>query len=204
MNITLLTLALLFVSSAVLPACSSDKTEQSKNQNKEVKREMKQSDGRNIYDISVRNMDGAEVKLSDYSGKVIMIVNIASKCGYTKQYAPLEDIYRKYSEKGFVVLGFPCNDFGGQEPGTNDEIRTFCESKFDVTFPLFDKISVLGEEKSPLYERLTQNAEPPGDIDWNFEKFIISKKGDIVARFKSKSEPDSKEVVSVIEAELEK
>jgi glutathione peroxidase len=169
-----------------------------------VKSTVDKTSGKNIYDISVMTMDGEEKKLSDYSGKVLMIVNVASKCGYTKQYAGLEEIYKKYSGEGFVVLGFPCNDFGGQEPGSNDEIRTFCETKFNVTFPLFDKIKVLGDDKSPLYARLTGNSETSGDIGWNFEKFIISKNGDIVARYKSKVEPTSDEITSVIESELKK
>lgn len=198
------TLLLVLATSVLAPACSKEKETGQNFKTKEIKSEMSNSGNRNIHDLTVRTMDGEDKKLSDYSGKVLMIVNVASKCGYTKQYAPLEEIYRKYADRGFVVLGFPCNDFGGQEPGTNDEIRTFCESKFDVTFPLFDKVEVLGEGKSPLYERLTENSDPPGDIGWNFEKFIISKSGDIVARFKSKTEPDSPEVVSLIEAELSK
>ena len=157
---------------------------------------------KNISDLSVTDMDGKEVKLSDYKGKVLMIVNVASKCGYTKQYAGLEEIYKKYKDRGFEILAFPCNDFGGQEPGSNDEIRTFCESKYNVTFPLFDKIAVLGDNKSPLYQRLTENSEPTGDIDWNFEKFIIDKNGDIAARFKSKVEPESEEVTSIIEEKI--
>jgi len=157
---------------------------------------------KNISDLSVTDMDGKEVKLSDYKGKVLMIVNVASKCGYTKQYTGLEEIYKKYKDRGFEILAFPCNDFGGQEPGSNDEIRTFCESKYNVTFPLFDKIAVLGDNKSPLYQRLTENSEPTGDIDWNFEKFIIDKNGDIAARFKSKVEPESDEVTSVIEEKI--
>ncbi len=197
-------LLLLLATSILAPACSKEKETSGTIKTKEIRSEMNSSSGKNIHDLSVKTMEGEDKKLSDYSGKVLMIVNVASKCGYTKQYAPLEEIYKKYADKGFVVLGFPCNDFGGQEPGTNDEIRTFCESKFDVTFPLFDKIKVLGDDKSPFYERLTENSDPPGDIGWNFEKFIISKSGDIVARFKSKTEPDSPEVVSLIETELSK
>ncbi len=159
---------------------------------------------KNIHDFTVKTIDGDNAKLSDYQGKVMLIVNVASKCGYTKQYAPLEALYRKYADQGLVVLGFPCNDFGGQEPGSNDEIRTFCENKFDVSFPLFDKVKVLGEDRSPLFAELSVSSDPPGDIEWNFEKFVISKTGQIAGRFKSRTEPDSKEVVSLIEAELEK
>lgn len=159
----------------------------------------------NIHEISVRDMDGKEIKLSEYKGKVLMIVNVASKCGYTKQYAGLENLYEKYKSKGFEILAFPCNDFGGQEPGTNKEIREFCTATFGVKFKLFDKIKVLGENKSKLYSVLTNNDKTEsGDIKWNFEKFIISKNGDIVARFRSAVEPESKEIVSVIEAELNK
>lgn len=159
---------------------------------------------KNIYDLSVKTMEGESKKLSDYSGKVLMIVNVASKCGYTPQYEGLENIYKKYRDNGFEILAFPCNDFGGQEPGTNEEIRTFCESKYDITFPLFDKVRVLGDQKSPLYERLINNSNPTGDIGWNFEKFLISAKGDIVSRFKSKISPESDEIISAIEKELSK
>lgn len=157
---------------------------------------------KNIYDLKVRTMEGAEKNLSDYKGKVLLIVNVASRCGYTPQYEGLEALYLKYKERGFEVLAFPCNDFGGQEPGTNDEIRTFCESKYNITFTLFDKIKVLGEEKSPLYARLTENSVPSGDIDWNFEKFIIDKSGNIVSRFRSKTKPESEEVTKAIETLL--
>ena len=159
---------------------------------------------KNIYDLSVKNMDGENINLSEYKGKVLLIVNVASKCGFTSQYEGLETVYEKYNDRGFEILAFPCNDFGNQEPGSNDEIRTFCESKYNVTFPLFDKIKVLGNDKDPLYERLTNNSEPAGDIGWNFEKFLISKNGDIVARFKSKTKPDSEELISALESELGK
>jgi glutathione peroxidase len=134
-----------------------------------------------------------------------MIVNVASECGYTKQYAGLQKIYEKYNPKGFEILAFPCNDFGGQEPGTNEQIQNFCSSKFGVTFKLFDKIKVLGDERSPLYDRLiNNNVTENGDVKWNFEKFIISKDGKIVARFRTKVEPASDEVISAIEGELKK
>ena len=157
---------------------------------------------KNISDITVIDMDGNKVKLSDYKGKVLMIVNVASKCGFTSQYKGLEEIYNRYKDQGFEILAFPCNDFGGQEPGSNDEIRTFCESKYNVTFKLFDKVNVIGDEKNALYQRLTENSDPAGEISWNFEKFIIDKNGNITERFKSKIEPESGEVTSVIEARL--
>jgi len=150
-------------------------------------------------------MDGEEVNLSDYQGRVLMIVNVASECGNTPQYEQLQEIYKKYNEQGFEILAFPCNDFGGQEPGTNEEIKTFCENNYSVSFRLFDKIKILGNDKSPLYARLTNNSvTEKSDIGWNFEKFIISKEGKIVARFKSKVLPDDKAITDIIERELAK
>lgn len=184
--------------------CSKSKNADPESQSKNLNSEKEKIVNKNIYDISVINMDGDKVSLSDYKGKVLMIVNVASKCGYTPQYEGLETIYEKYKDKGFEILAFPCNDFGGQEPGSIDEIRTFCETKYNVTFQLFDKIQVLGDNKSPLYERLINNSEPAGDIGWNFEKFVISKDGEIVARFKSKVKPESEEITGVIDTELSK
>ncbi|MBI5403309.1 MAG: glutathione peroxidase [Ignavibacteriae bacterium] len=157
----------------------------------------------NIHDIKVKTTDGREISLSDYKGKVLLIVNVASKCGYTKQYTGLQMIYDRYKEKGFEILAFPCNDFGGQEPGTNEEIKEFCSSKYNVTFQLFDKIKVLGESKSPLYEKLVKY-EPAGDISWNFEKFLIDKEGNVTGRFKSKVKPEDEEITSLIEKETAK
>lgn len=159
----------------------------------------------NIIDITVLDMNSKEVKLSDYNGKVLLIVNVASECGYTLQYKGLEEIYEKYNSKGFELLAFPCNDFGGQEPGTNEQIQNFCSSKFGVTFKLFDKIKVLGNDKSPLYERLINNSiTENGDVKWNFEKFLISKEGKIVTRYRTKVEPTNEEVTTAIERELAK
>ena len=157
----------------------------------------------NIQDVTVKDMNGKEVKLSDYKGKVLLIVNVASKCGYTKQYAGLEAIYEKYKAQGFEILAFPCNDFGGQEPGTNEEIQEFCSSTYSVKFKLFDKIKVLGDEKSPLYSLLTDNKNvEKGDIKWNFEKFLVDKEGNVVSRFRSKITPESEELTKAIEKEL--
>lgn len=168
-----------------------------------IQKEISQMD--NINDITVLDMNNKEIKLSSYNGKVLLIVNVASECGYTKQYAGLQEIYEKYNPQGFEILAFPCNDFGGQEPGTNEEIQHFCSSKFGVTFKLFDKIKVLGDGKSPLYERLINNSvTEKGDVKWNFEKFLISKDGKIVSRFRHKVEPTSEEVISAIESELKK
>lgn len=156
-----------------------------------------------IGDFKVKDIDGKEVDLSIYEGKVVLIVNVASKCGYTKQYNGLEAIYKKYKDQGLVILGFPCNDFGGQEPGTNDEIKEFCSTKFSVTFPMMDKVSVLGENKTPLFAFLTDNSVTgTQDIKWNFEKFLINKQGEIVERFVSADEPESEKVTKAIEALL--
>ena len=159
----------------------------------------------NINDIAVLDMNNKEVKLSSYNGKVLLIVNVASECGNTPQYAGLEDIYKEFQPKGFEILAFPCNDFGGQEPGTNEQIQTFCTANYGVTFKLFDKIKVLGADKSPLYQLLTDNSVTgKGDVKWNFEKFLISKDGKIVTRFGNKVQPTSDEVIAAIESQLKK
>ena len=158
-----------------------------------------------ISKLMVKDIDGKEVKLSDYKGKVLLIVNVASYCGYTKQYAGLEEIYKKYKEKGFEILAFPCNQFGQQEPGTNEEIKDFCSSKFDVTFKLFDKIDVNGKNQSPLYSILTDNeVTGKADVKWNFEKFLVDKNGNVVARYLSKVDPQSEELISLIEKEIKR
>lgn len=157
----------------------------------------------NILSIKVKDIEGKEVNLSEYKDKVLLIVNVASFCGYTKQYAGLQELYETYKDKGFEILAFPCNQFGNQEPGSNEEIKNFCSSKYKVTFRLFDKIDVNGNNKSPLYAILTDNAVTgKSDIKWNFEKFIIGKNGKILARFPSSVEPTSEKIVSLIEREL--
>jgi glutathione peroxidase len=159
----------------------------------------------NINDITVLDMNNKEVKLSSYNGKVLLIVNVASECGNTPQYAGLEEIYKEFQPGGFEILAFPCNDFGGQEPGTNDQIQTFCTKNYGVTFKLFDKVKVLDPNKSPLYQVLTDNSVTgKGDVKWNFEKFLISKDGKIVARFGNKVQPTSDEVISAIKDQLKK
>lgn len=154
-----------------------------------------------ISDVMVENAKGEPKPLNDYHGNVMLIVNVASKCGHTPQYAQLEALNRKYAERGLRVLGFPCNDFMGQEPGSIEEIQQFCSTKYDVTFDLFNKVHVKGREQSPLYARLTQ-AEPAGDVSWNFEKFLIAKDGTVAQRFSPKTKPDAPEIVSAIEREL--
>ena len=156
---------------------------------------------------TVKDIDGKDVDLAQYKGKVVMIVNVASKCGNTPQYKALEESYKKYAGKGFVVLGFPANEFRGQEPGTNEEIKQFCTSKYGVSFPMFSKIVVKGEGQADLYRHLTSkdtNPKAPGPVTWNFEKFLIGKDGQVAARFAPKTKPDAPEVVQAIEAELAK
>ena len=158
----------------------------------------------NISDISVKTIDGKEEKLADYQGNVLLIVNVASQCGYTPQYKELEQLNQDYGDKGLKVLGFPCNDFGAQEPGTNEEIREFSKTNYDVSFDLFDKVHAKGPEQHPLYETLTSSVEPQGDVAWNFEKFLIDKQGNVVARYKSAVAPTSPELTQAIESELAK
>lgn len=158
-----------------------------------------------LYKIPLKDIDGKKTSLKAYQGKVLLVVNVASKCGYTPQYEALEALQKQYQAKGFTVLGFPCNDFGSQEPGTPEEIKQFCSSKYDVTFPLFEKLHVKGAEQHPLYAALTGKESPyPGDIKWNFGKFIIGRDGKILARFDSKVKPNSPEMTAAIEAALAK
>ncbi len=156
-----------------------------------------------ISSIPLKDIKGKDTSLKDYSGKVLLVVNVASKCGYTPQYSSLEAIHRKYTKQGFSVLGFPCNDFGKQEPGTNEEIQSFCKTTYDVSFPLFDKLHVKGADQHPLYAALTGKGSPfPGDVKWNFGKFLIGRDGKIIKRWDSGAKPDSKEVTEAIEAAL--
>jgi glutathione peroxidase len=156
----------------------------------------------NLYDFSAKTIDGEKRSLRDYAGKVALVVNVASQCGLTPQYGGLEELYERFKGRGLVVLGFPCNQFGGQEPGTESEIKTFCETRFGVTFPLFGKIDVNGPERDPLYGFLT--AEPttpdgPGDIQWNFAKFLIDRSGNVAARFSPTTAPVADEVTGAVE-----
>lgn len=158
-----------------------------------------------VYDFTMKDIDGKDVKLDAYKGKVVMIVNTASKCGYTPQYEGLQALYDKYKEKGLVILGFPANNFMGQEPGTEAEIKEFCTLKYKVTFPMFAKISVKGEDQHPLYNFLTNKATNPdfaGDISWNFNKFVIDRTGKVVARFGSKDTPEGEAIVAAVEKYL--
>ncbi len=157
-----------------------------------------------IHEFKVKSIEGKDVELSEYKGKVLLVVNVASKCGATPQYEQLQALQDKYSEKGLVVVGVPCNQFGGQEPGTEKDIQKFCTDKYKVTFPMMSKIDVNGEKEAPLYKFLKAHAENKDDVKWNFEKFIVSKEGTVVGRFGTKTKPDADEVVSVIESELKK
>jgi glutathione peroxidase len=154
-----------------------------------------------VLDTTVKQADGKDVTLNEFEGKVLLIVNVASKCGFTPQYAGLEKLYEKYKGQGLRILAFPCNQFGGQEPAPMDEILTFCSTNYGVTFDVFNKIEVNGPGRSPLYAKLTQTP-PAGDIQWNFEKFVVDKNGEIVARFRPKTTPDDPGLVGTIEQAL--
>ncbi|MGB8853878.1 MAG: glutathione peroxidase [Pirellulales bacterium] len=152
----------------------------------------------------MKSIDGKPVDLASYKGKVVLVVNVASRCGYTKQYAGMQKLYDTYKDKGFVILGFPANDYGAQEPGSDAEIAEFCSTKYGVTFPMFSKITVKGPGKAPLYQTLTESADPKGEVAWNFEKFLIGKDGVVIGRFKSGVAPESAELAKAIEAALAK
>ena len=158
-----------------------------------------------VYDFTLNSITGQPVALAQYKGKVAMLVNVASRCGFTPQYKGLESLYKKYESQGFVILGFPANNFMNQEPGTNAEIQTFCTRTYNVTFPMFAKISVKGDDQAPLYQFLTDKKTDPenaGDIGWNFTKFLVDRNGKVIARFDTKVDPESPEVTRAIEAAL--
>ena len=161
--------------------------------------------GMEIYDIPVRTLAGESGDLSAVRGKVALVVNVASRCGLTPQYAGLERLQEKYGTEDFSVVGFPCNQFAGQEPGTSEEIATFCSATYGVSFPLFEKIEVNGPGRHPLYEELTKHADADGtagDVKWNFEKFLVSRDGQIIARFRPSTEPEDAAITEAIEAAL--
>ena len=157
-----------------------------------------------VYDFKPTNINGKETSLSTYKGKVLLIVNTASKCGYTPQYKGLQAIYEKYKDDGLIVLGFPANNFGEQEPGTDKQIKQLCEVNYDVTFPMFSKVSVKGEKQHPLFTYLTSESNPDfmGNIKWNFEKFLISKNGTLLRRYRSATTPESDQISRAIEKAL--
>jgi glutathione peroxidase len=155
----------------------------------------------NVYEFTLPSIEGKPMPISDFKGKVILMVNVASRCGYTPQYKALESIYEKYKDRGLVVLGFPANNFGAQEPGTNEEIKTFCSRNYNVSFPMYSKVSVKGEDETPLYSFLTKKTKPEiaGEIKWNFTKFLVDRNGNVVRRFEPAVTPDSSEVTGAIE-----
>ncbi len=157
---------------------------------------------KNIHSFTMKTIDGKEKSLADYKGNILLIVNVASKCGYTPQYKDLEAVYRKYKDRGFRVLGFPANNFGNQEPGSDEEILEFCSTKYDVTFDLFSKISVKGEDQHPLYRYITTESAFPGEVKWNFQKYLVDREGNIVAMFPSRVKPTNKEVIERLETLL--
>ena len=156
-------------------------------------------DKKGLYDFTMKTIDGKDKPLAEYKRKVLLVVNVASFCGNTPQYKDLEEIYEKYKEKGFVILGFPANNFGQQEPGSDTEIKTFCETKYNVTFDLFSKISVKGDDQHPLYQYITKESPFPGDVKWNFQKYLVDRKGNIVATFSSRIKPTADNVIQQIE-----
>jgi glutathione peroxidase len=160
---------------------------------------------KSIYDFTMNSIDSEPVPLSKFQGKVVLLVNVASRCGFTPQYAALEKVYEKYQDRGLVIVGIPANNFGGQEPGSNQEIKTFCSAKYNVTFPMMAKVSVKGADKAPLYQFLTDKTVNPrvgGEIQWNFTKFLVAPDGHPVARFEPDVTPDSPQVIAGIEKEL--
>ena len=156
--------------------------------------------------FEMKTLSGKEIHLKEFQGKVVMFVNVASKCGFTRQYEQLQDLHKKYGEKGLVVIGVPCNQFGGQEPGTAEEIQEFCSSTYGVEFPMLEKVDVNGDDQCGLYKYLTaQETEPAGagKVKWNFEKFLIGRDGSVLARFGSRTSPDDEQVIKMIEAQLD-
>jgi glutathione peroxidase len=159
----------------------------------------------NVHEFTLDALNGTPTPLANFKGKVMLVVNVASQCGYTYQYEGLQALFKKYESQGFVIAGFPANNFGGQEPGSNEEIGAFCKSKFGVTFPMFSKISVKGSDKAPLYQFLTDKKTNPstgGEINWNFTKFLVDRSGKVLQRFEPEVEPNSKEVLAAVEAAL--
>jgi glutathione peroxidase len=158
-----------------------------------------------LHDVPLTTIDGTDANLADYAGRTVLIVNVASKCGYTRQYEGLEKLYEQYADRGFAVLGFPCNQFGGQEPGTAAEIQEFCSTTWGVTFPLFEKVDVNGAGRHPLFAALTETADSKGvagDVKWNFEKFLVARDGTVAGRFRSDTELDDPALLAALEHDL--
>ena len=158
-----------------------------------------------LHNVPLTTIDGSDANLADYAGQTLLIVNVASKCGFTRQYEGLEKLYEQYGDRGFAVLGFPCNQFGGQEPGTAEEIQEFCSTTWGVTFPLFEKVDVNGPGRHPLFAALTQTADSDGDagdVKWNFEKFLVTRDGTVAGRYRSNIEPDDPDLLVAVEKAL--
>ncbi len=208
MNKLVLALSLLLSTLLVATACSTSAAEQptvnsTAKETTNMSTATANTNAKSVHDFTLKSIDGQEIKLDAYKGKVALLVNVASRCGYTPQYEGLQALYTKYKDQGFVVLGFPANNFGAQEPGTNEEIKTFCSTKYNVTFPMFAKISVKGDDIHPLYQFLTSSeAGFGGDVQWNFGKFLVDKNGKVIARFASGDEPASSQVTQAIEQAL--
>ncbi|HKX28681.1 MAG TPA: glutathione peroxidase [Blastocatellia bacterium] len=194
-NIALLAIAILIIATSVAWALTMDPSPEERAKLTE----------KSVLEFTMKNIDGQDVKLNDYRGKVLLMVNVASKCGSTPQYAGLQSLYDKYKDQGLVVMGFPANNFLWQEPGSDDEIKTFCQTKYNVTFPMFAKISVKGSKMHPLYQFLTgkeTNPEFAGNITWNFNKFLVDREGKVIDRFATKEKPENERMVAAIEKAL--
>ncbi len=204
----------LFICALILVSCASENTKDSAKAGSASQKEMKMSSETKtggetasarevaLATIPFNKIDGQPAKLADYQGDVVLIVNVASECGYTPQYEGLEKLYEKYKDRGLTILGFPANNFGAQEPGSDEEILKFCQSRFSVTFPMMSKVSVKGDDQHPLFAYLTSHAEPTGEIPWNFHKFLLDREGRIVGRFNPDVTPLSEELTSKIEETL--
>lgn len=190
----------------IVVAQAADKEKPGKDK-KVAKSASKEKEVAPALNFKMKSLEGKDVDLADYQGKVVMIVNVASQCGLTPQYEALQALHKKYSSEGLVILGFPANEFGEQEPGTDDEIASFCKDNYGVEFDMFSKVVVKGDDQCPLYKFLTSEETNPkfaGEISWNFEKFLLDREGNVVARFEPKIKPESEEVVETIETELAK
>jgi glutathione peroxidase len=190
-----MTRSILFTSIIVLSILTSSLLSQPKESNS--------VDKKTIYDFTMKTIDGKDRSLAEYKGEVVLVVNVASYCGYTPQYKDLEEVYEKYKGKGFRIIAFPANNFGKQEPGTDEDIKTFCTSNYNVSFDLFSKISVKGDDQHPLYQYITKESPFPGDIKWNFQKYLVDKSGNIVVMYPSRVKPTDKAVTDKIEALLD-
>jgi glutathione peroxidase len=193
------------VAAAVLIAKPGDQADVIKEPTKEPAKAKKEGEPASPLDFKLKDIDGKDIDLSQYKGKVVLLVNVASKCGLTKQYTALQAAYEKYKDQGFVIVGFPANNFGGQEPGSEAEIKQFCSSKYNVSFPMTSKISVKGDDQHALYKWLTRaetNKDFAGDIEWNFAKFLVDRNGNVMARFSARTKPDDEQVTKAVEAAL--